>query len=345
MLVDADPRSSLPKKDARLLAAIACEGLRCARAQVRGPQGRAWTGGELAQAGCAQTPQGRSCDAMRWQRSRQQMTGCEASFTNSTFSTASAAVQQTEASWVLPLAYDQWRAIDKAAALPDNAEVDWKLGVARIPQAWVLTLSSCNIWIPELNDTPSELMVPDIEESTSVASVLARIANMVTERSAHKRTVSLSMYVQSQTPPLDVPETSPRLQQNGSANSSSTSTAADAQEMCAPTSPAETANVDSSGDLTLVSPHETAKSADLFNRQSRLLVTSVPQDDDDSRGYAQRRKENNEPIHNPRPRAPEHIGMVNNLISQRERLHHATNLTSMKATKKRNLSLHLEEIG
>ena len=60
----------------------------------------------------------------------------------------------------------------------------------------------------------------------------------------------------------------------------------------------------------LLPAEATARDADLFNRQTRLTITVY---DGDNQSYNSRRREVQDPAHNPRPKAPEHIGMANNI--------------------------------
>lgn len=90
----------------------------------------------------------------------------------------------------------------------------------------------------------------------------------------------------------------------------------------------------------VILPTETVEGANLFNKQLNLVVMAA---DDDPSTYADRRRDTRGLIYNPRPKAPEHIGMINNLANQRSRPKPAANLVA--GSKMRKLSKHMQLIG
>ena len=66
-------------------------------------------------------------------------------------------------------------------------------------------------------------------------------------------------------------------------------------------------------------PHSTVQAVDLYNQKRRLIVTNVRNlnsGDRDVRNYWAERRRNAEHVHNARPRAVEHLTMLNNLTAQ-----------------------------
>ena len=58
----------------------------------------------------------------------------KAAFPKAIYSAESASVEQTDATSPQQLHTKTWRKIDAKKRLPDGAEVDWTIGVARIPK-------------------------------------------------------------------------------------------------------------------------------------------------------------------------------------------------------------------
>jgi len=71
--------------------------------------------------------------------------------------------------------------------------------------------------------------------------------------------------------------------------------------------------------VTFPDPHSTVEAVDLYNQKRRLIVTNVRNlnsGDRDVRNYWAERRRNAEHVHNARPRAVEHLTMLNNLTAQ-----------------------------
>jgi hypothetical protein len=143
MLFDS-AKAKLSPHGAILLHEIAAMCLRCthgAGVSMRGQ--KRWTLEEKAQlaGGVESSVENRTSNAVRSLRKRD---GTEqastAAFPKAIFSAESASMEQTDATAPQQLHTKTWRKIDAAKRLPDGAEVDWSIGVARIPKTWTLTL-------------------------------------------------------------------------------------------------------------------------------------------------------------------------------------------------------------
>ena len=64
----------------------------------------------------------------------------------------------------------------------------------------------------------------------------------------------------------------------------------------------------------VLAPSDTVETTDLFNNLDRIIITNCEVDD-----YWRERRRVDAPAHNPRPRAPEHLSMLNNLLGDRAR--------------------------
>ena len=83
----------------------------------------------------------------------------------------------------------------------------------------------------------------------------------------------------------------------------------------------------------------TVRATDLYNLSSRIVIVTADVDD-----YWHRRRLVDDPAHNPRARAPEHVELVNNLSAMDHRTHDAkSNLTAVTDWDK--LATHVQHVA
>ena len=293
-LLLGDPRKAVSDLDRSILRACAKTALAVAHASAAPEVQRGqWSAGETQRADEGAAVH-RSDSAIRSHLWRKGVTGHTAAFPLALFSYESTAPQH--------LQYSRWAAIDKSKRLPDNAEVDWEIGVARIPREWQLQIARQAMLGPDLSGLNMKTDTLELRVSADMPiSDLLKAAHNQLKREGADPVPPLSLIIVPSAPPLDVPEP-----HNESA-----------QCAAPPSDPLP---------AVCISPETTIAAADLFNQQERIVLTTMSADSDDVRRYSDRQRENSEPIHNPRPKAPEHIGMVNNLCGQRERSASETHL-------------------
>ena len=77
-----------------------------------------------------------------------------------------------------PLSHETWAPIEPTASLPDNAEVDWWNGVARIPMEWRLAIPTSHFKLAGVDCSPLEGLeyeVEDVTASTKVGDLLLHL--------------------------------------------------------------------------------------------------------------------------------------------------------------------------
>jgi hypothetical protein len=337
MLLDS-AKVKLSPSGALLLHEIAAMCLRCTHgAGVSMRSQKRWTLEEKAQlAGGERSVENRTSNAV-WSVRKRDGTeqASKAAFPKAIFSAESASMEQTDATAPQQLHTKTWRKIDAAKRLPDGAEVDWTIGVARIPKTWTLTLPRKALFVEQLQSSPEhegggDIVMRDIDAKTKVSAILDHVRSVLKRR--FPRQIGMpapALYVQKLAPPLQAPEPS-TVVMPASLSPSATGATAETEE-----SPECNDEIDS---LTLIPPSQTVEGADLFNKQDRLAIVcgGMP-------SYSAMRRANNESLHNERPKAPAHIGMVNNLTGASHRPKPTVNL--VKQQQIQQVATHLANIA
>jgi hypothetical protein len=146
------------------------------------------------------------------------------------------------------LQYSSWAAIDKSKRLPDNAEVDWDIGVARIPREWLLQIARNAMLGPDLSGLNMKTDAVELRVSADMSvSDLLQAARKQLNSEGAMPVPALSLFVVPSAPPLDVPEPGHENAQSGQPPSDP--------------SPA-----------VCISPETTIAEADLFNQQERIVT-------------------------------------------------------------------------
>ena len=336
MLFD-NQASKLSSSGAILLHEIAVVCLDCTHgAGTTVHNQKKWTPAEKAKLAAGESSiDNRTPDAVRSVRKRQGTDQASTpAFPKSIFSAESATMEQTESTAPQRLDTESWSRIDAAKRLPDGAEVDWTIGVARIPETWTLILSRKALFLEQLqassvHESNSDIVVRDISASTKVSAILDHVHSVLRRRFPSPAGLPApALYVQKRAPPLQVPEPSNvGMSEPLSPNATTATTETEVSSE----------DDDDSESLTLIPPSQTVEGADLFNKQDRLaIVCGMP-------SYGAMRRANNESLHNERPRAPAQIGMVNNLTGASHRPKPTVNL--VKQQKMKQVAAHLANIA
>ena len=216
MLFD-NQASKLSSSGAILLHEIAVVCLDCTHgAGTTVHNQKKWTPAEKAKlGGKANAIDNRTPDAVRSVRKRQGTDQASTpAFPKSIFSAESATMEQTESTAPQRLDTESWSRIDAAKRLPDGAEVDWTIGVARIPETWTLILSRKALFLEQLqassvHESNADIVVRDISASTKVSAILDHVHSVLRRRFPSPAGLPApALYVQKRAPPLQVPEPS-----------------------------------------------------------------------------------------------------------------------------------------
>ena len=92
--------------------------------------------------------------------------------------------------------------------------------------------------------------------------------------------------------------------------------------------------------VTTLPPHQTARDADLYNDRARLIATALPRAPG-MNDLAQQRLRAQQAAYNNRPDAPEHTGMLNNLLAERRAGPHEHANLPLSSREYRQLDSHL----
>ena len=348
LLFYSDGRTVINNSARKFLATSGEIALRLANCKPPQLSGRMWTEAENVQLAQGLPVPGRSYHAIDFHRRILQCTSNSVAFSKAVYNSLGSPQA---------LQYESWLPIARAQHLPANAEISWKQGVARIPKAWHLSLPSASFALSQSAKqlpTGAELVLKNVTAETKVSTILEEVHAFLKGhlKEDTPSLESMAIAVESIEPSMDPSETSALLQ--GPENlclacdcecgepTHATLAAHDAAALLSPPQPSD--HPAPMAPPILLPAEATARDADLFNRQTRLTITVY---DGDNQSYNSRRREVQDPAHNPRPKAPEHIGMANNISDATHRHCRKTHLSKevMGGRRKRALSAHIQRLG